>query len=181
MHLHKLAIGMTVGFILSVVAGSVEAKQIKIKGSFSGSFSPSEFDFNQDGQKAGLNLVTGTGTLGRFTSQTQTEYQLPLPAPVTCPSDTVEFPLMGSNSVTTDISTGDLLLSFSSSGTLCVNPSTGEFTFQGTSDYFGGTGRFTGARGSIQANGGGLYHVCDPANRCFGNQTGTFTGTLILP
>jgi hypothetical protein len=164
-----------------VVAGSVEAKEIKIKGSFAGSFSPSEFDFNQDGQKTSLNLVTGNGTLGPFTSQSQSEYQFPLPVPVTCPSDTVEFPLAGSNDVGTHTSTGDQLWSFSSSGTLCVNPSTGVFTFQGTYDYFGGTGRFTGATGSVQVTGTGLFHICDPAGRCFGNQTGTFTGTLILP
>jgi hypothetical protein len=125
--------------------------------------------------------VTGTGTMGPFTGQGQSEYQLPLSAPVTCPSDTVEFPLMGSNSVTTDTHTGDQLFSFSSSGTLCVNLSTGAFTFQGTYDYFGGTGRLTGATGSAQVKGTGLYHVCDPANRCFGSQTGTFTGPIILP
>jgi len=179
MQLQKLAMGVTLGFLLSVVAGTVEAKQLKMKGSFSGSFAPSEFDFNQDGQKAGLNLVTGT--LGRFTGQGQSEYQLPLPTPVTCPSDTVEFPLMGSDSVTTDTSSGDQLWSFSGSGTLCVNPLTGVFTFQGTYGYFGGTGRFAGATGSTQVKATGRYHVCDPANRCFGNQTGTFTGTLILP
>jgi hypothetical protein len=181
MQLHKLAIGMTVRFILSVAAGSVEAKQIKVKGSFSGSFSPSDFDFNQDGQKADSNFVTGTGALRRFTGQGQSEYQLPLPAPVTCPSDTVEVPLMGSNAVSTDTRTGDQLWSFSGSGTLCVNLSTGVFTFQGTYDYFGGTGRFTGASGSVQVKSTGLFHVCDPANRCFGNATGTFTGTIILP
>jgi len=181
MHLHKLAIGMTVGFILSMVTGSVEAKEIKIKGSFSGSFSPSEFDFNQDGQKASLNLVTGSSTLGPFTGQGQSEYTLPLPAPVTCPSDTVEFQLMGSNSVQTFTLTGDQLLGFSSSGTLCANFATGTFTFQQTGNIFGGTGRLTGASGTAQSKGTGLIHVCDPAGRCFGNQTGTFTGTIILP
>jgi hypothetical protein len=181
MHLYKLALGMAMGLILSVGAGSVEAKQIKIKENFSGSFSPSGFDFNQDGQKASLNLVTGSSTLGPFTAQSQSEYALPLPAPVTCPSDTVEFQLMGSNSVQTFTLTGDQLLSFSSSGTLCANFVTGTFTFQQTGNYFGGTGRLTGASGSTQAKGTGLFHVCDPAGLCFGNQTGTFTGTIILP
>ena len=169
MQLPKLAMGMTVGFILSVVAGSVEAKQIKIKGSFSGSFSSLGFDFNQDGQKASLNLVTGSSTLGPFTAQGQSEYALPPPAPVSCPSDTVEFQLMGGNSVQTFTLTGDQLLSFSSSGTLCANFVAGTFTFQLTDNYFGGTGRLTGASGSTQANGTGLFHVCDPAGLCFGN------------
>jgi hypothetical protein len=181
MHLYKLAIGMMVGLILSVVAGSVEAKELKIKGSFSGGFSPSDFDFTQDGQKASLNLTTSKSNLGRFTHQNQSEYLLPLPAPVTCPQDTVEFLLRGSNTVATNTSTGDQLLSIGNSGTLCVNPSTGTFTFQVTENYFGGTGRFTGASGSVQISGTGLFHVCDPAGRCFGSETGTFTGTLTLP
>jgi hypothetical protein len=125
--------------------------------------------------------VTGTSTLGLFTVQNQSEYYLPLPAPVTCPSDTVEFQLIGSNSVQTFTLTGDQLLSISTSGTLCANFATGTFTFQQTGNYFSGTGLLTGATGSAQSKGTGLFHVCDPAGHCFGSQTGTFTGTIILP
>lgn len=182
MHLYKLAIGMTVGVLLSVAAGWAEARQIHIEGTFSAVFSPLDSDANNDGIKAGLVVVTGRSIGGRrFTGQTRSEFLSALPAPVTCPSGTVEFPLLVANSVSTDVLTGDQLFSYSTVGTSCVNPVTGAYTYQGTFIYFGGTGRMAGATGSSQANTSGFFHICDPTDGCFGSETGTYTGTLTLP
>ncbi len=182
MHLYKLAIGIILGVLLSVASGSVEAKELKIQGSFYGAFSPIDSDGNNDGLKASLNLVTGRGNLGRFSGHAQSEVLPPLPAPVTCPAGTVEFPYLGIAGITTFINKGDQLFSFKGHpGTLCANFATGTFTFQITETYYGGTGQFTGATGSVLTTGSGHYSFCDPAEQCFGSQTGTFTGTIILP
>lgn len=186
MNMHRIAVGITLGLILTVATSwagdNSQSKQRKIKGSFSGSFIPSGMDLNNDGQKASINLVTGTSNVGPFTSQSTSEYAPALPAPVTCPSDTVEYPLAGGFSVDTDPKTGDQLFGYFSAGTLCINPTTGVFSSTTQVIYFGGTGRNTGATGSSQASTTGLIFLYDPVSGgSFGSQTGTFTAMITFP
>lgn len=186
MTLHRIAVGITLGLMLTVATGWADddrshGKQIRIKGSFAGSFSPSAFDFNSDGQKAGVDFTTSTSNLGSATNHCQSEYLPALPTPITCSPGTLEFPLIAINCVSTNTITLEQLFAFYSSGSLCVDPNTGAFTAKVQGDFVGGTGRYTGATGSVQNRTTGFFFVCDPAGGCFGNETGTFTGTLTFP
>jgi hypothetical protein len=182
MYMHKLAMSLTVGLMLTVAASGAEARQIHLRGTFSDTFSPLDSDVNNDGEKAALATGTSRNIGGRrSTFQSRNEFLPALPAPVTCPNDTLELPLLISNTVSTDVLSGDQLFGYSTAGTSCLNPLTGAFTFQGTEIYWGGTGSLTGATGSAQVNSSGFLHICDPAGGCFGNETGTYTGTLTVP
>jgi len=185
MSMHKLAVRITLGLILTAATswadGNSHGKQIRVKGSFAGSFSPSAFDVNNDGQKASLDLTKSTSNLGSSTIQCQSEFLPALLTPITCPPGTVEFPLIASNCVGTDSITLAQLFSFYSSGSSCVDPNTGTFSAKAQGDFVTGTGRYAGASGPVQSQATGFFFACDPAGGCFGSENGTFSGTLILP
>lgn len=181
MTIHRLAVGVTV-VILTVATGWADddshGKQIPVKGSFAGSFSPLAYDSNSDGQKASLDLTTATGNLGPSTTQCVSEYLPPLATPVTCPSGTVEYPLivsmcLGHNSITLD-----QLVTLYSSGSSCVDPNTGTFAAKLQGNFLTGTGRYAGATGPVQSQATGFFFACDPARACFGSENGTFSGTM---
>lgn len=120
MTMHRLVMGTILGLMLTVATGwandKSHGKQIRVKGSCAGSFTPSEFDSNNDGQKGDVDLTTLTSNLGPSTSQCLSELLPPLPTPVTCPPGTAEFPLLASNCVSTDPNTLDQLAVIYSSG-----------------------------------------------------------------
>jgi hypothetical protein len=181
MHFHRLVVCMVAAAGLTLAtAWAGGPKEKEIHGSFAGAFSPLDFDFNGDGITATIGLYTGNGNTGEFTSHAQVELDSPRETNVTCPSDTLEYPYRQSTTVGTS-SKGQLFSGEQDQGTLCVNPLTGQFTFEVTEFYFGGTGKYEGASGSTHSSGTGNLLVCDAAGRCFGNSAGTYTGTLVLP
>lgn len=182
MTLHRLAVGVALGLVLTVSTGwadgNFHGKQIPVKGSFAGSFSPLAFDANSDGQKASLDLTTATGNLGPLTTQCVSEYLPALPTPVTCPSGTVEFPLIKSMCLSHNSITLDQLVTLYSSGSSCVDMNSPTFTAKLQGNFVTGTGRYAGATGPVQSQATGFFFDCDPAGGCFGSENGTFSGTM---
>ena len=185
MSMHKLAVRITLGLMLTAATSwagdDSHGKQIPVNGSFAGSFSPLAFDENNDGQKASLDLTTATGNLGPFTTQCVSEYLPALTENVTCPSGTVEFPLIKSMCLSHNTITLDQLVSLYSSGASCVDMNSPTFTAKLQGNILTGTGRYAGATGPVQSETTGFFFDCDPTGGCFGSENGTVSGTLILP
>src|SRR5262245_991503 len=179
MRSYKLVVSVAAGLMLVTTTSWARSKQIK--GTVACSYSPSNVDFNGDGITGSLNNCVGKFNGGNFTSQSQIELLAPLASPATCPADTVEYPYAEITTVSTISSTDQTFAGEEGSGSLCLNPLTGAFTFDLTEFYFGGTGKFNKATGSVHQTGTGQNFVCDANGRCFGNSVGTFTGTLTLP
>ncbi len=100
------------------------------------------------------------------------------------PKGTTEFPYEANWGVVTSSNTFDQLLTgveYPEAGTFCLNPDGYTFTFDSTAFIFRGTGKSTGAQGTIESKGTGSFLTCDPGGRCMGNYSGTSEGTLILP
>ena len=186
MHSYKLAMCMTAAVTLTAATGFADdnPKEKKIRSTFACSFVPSTFDNNGDGLQASLSQCTGKGSGGPFTSQGLSEILPPLPHPVTCPQGTTEYPYEANWGVGTNSNTFDQLLTgieYPDAGALCLNPDGYTFTFDYTAFIFRGTGKLTGAQGTIETKGTGSFLACDPGGRCIGNSSGTSEGTLILP
>lgn len=113
--------------------------------------------------------------LGVFTNTFTSEVLPPLSVPVSCPSNKLEFPYLYDDVVSTHQPSGDQLFSSFTSAVLCLDPTTGAFTFEGTAVYTGGTGQFAGASGSYTASSKGTL-LSDGS----GSQRGKFEGTLNL-
>src|SRR5215510_14569019 len=124
-----------IGFILSCVivlgSGKAEAGQLPLKGNFSGTFVNTQIDTNGDGQKAGFNSIGTKSTLGSSTIQGVNEFVFS--GPTTCPNGNAGFgftllrslnPAAPSNFVQRFESTGDLIFSEETSGTICFDPAT---------------------------------------------------------
>ena len=172
-----------------------EARQLPLKGSYSGTFVNTQIDTNSDGGKAALYMVSQKSTLGAFTFQGVDE--VTFAGPATCPNGHagLEFTLLRSvnpaaptNYVQRSESTGDLLFSEATSETICFDPSTDPSTgITGlqfgslTVKITGGTGRFAGATGTIAYEGTAKEFFNDAAGNYFGELSGTFTGTIITP
>jgi len=134
-------------------------------------------DTNSDGMRS----FVGTSQqevkdLGPFISEETGEFLPPLPAPVTCSKNRLEFPLLYNQGVATQESSGDQLSYAFTSGVLCVNPNTGAFTVEGEALFTGGTGQFAGASGAFTGKSKGQFSLDDS-----GSQSGKFKRTLILP
>jgi hypothetical protein len=143
---------------------------------------------NHAGLRSRVNSVGAQGTLGSSTIQGVIEYVLSGPA--TCPNGNagVEFTLLRSlnpaapsNFVQRFESTGDLIFSEETSGTLCFDPATSIEFFSGTTKITGGTGRFEGATGTGEVSGTAKDLFEDAAGNFFGEQSGTYTVTLTTP
>ena len=112
------------------------------------------------GVKASLNSLGAKGTLGSSTIQGVNEYVFSGPA--TGPNGNAGdgFTLLRSlnpaapaNFVQRFESTGDLLFSEQTSGTLCFDPDTSIWFFSRTTKITGGTGRFEGVTGTGEVSG----------------------------
>jgi hypothetical protein len=158
------------------------ARDKPIKGTIACTFSPTSFDFTGDGITGSFNTCVGKVNGGNFTSQAQIENLAPLASPVNCPSDTVEYPYAEIVSVSTTSSKDQFFSVNSGNGFLCVNTSTGAFTYDENEFYFGGFGKGANSGGSFHSTGTGQFLSCDTTGKhCFGSSVGTFTGTVNLP
>jgi hypothetical protein len=140
-------------------------------------------DTNGDGISANLHQGLDDCNIGRFFLHSENEFAAALPTPVTCPAGTQEFDLVQAHGVLTDEKTSDQLFYEDVAGgfKFCLNPDlTFSFTEHGT--WAGGTGQFTGASGTFDAQGTGKFLVTGTKEGVFGGFgqfTNTSTGTVI--
>ena len=158
------------------VAGHGGAKTVNM--SYAGSGINTQFDSNGDGLYVSLSQAAGKGTLGKFTIAITAEFGPPgdygnCHEPLEGIQD---FPLVSSESVIT-LKDQSQLLAVSSGGYLCLNAS-GYYWGQVNGDYVGGTGRYSGATGTLTSNFEG-QNLGDPAVGVgFRSITGTVEGTV---
>ena len=185
MNAKMLAVGLAMGLVMAVVIGRAEALTIPNSGSFSGSFVNTEIDTNGDGGKAALQMVDTKGTLGSSSIRGVNEFAFS--AEATCQNGNAgfEFTLVSGGPaqfVQRFNSTGDLLFQKLTSSTECFDPTTGINFFSAEGNFTGGTGKFAGATGSFTVEGTATVLFFDAAKgNFFGEESGTFTGTIITP
>ena len=184
----SLTIGLMLSCVIVLGSGKAEAGKIPLKGSFSGTFVATQTDTNGDGQKAAFASVGTKGTLGSGTIQGVNEFVFSGPA--TCPNGNAGFeftllrpllPAAPAQFVQRIDSTGDLIFSEQTSNTLCFDPVTLIQFASGTSNITGGTGRFEGATGTVEFEATAKTLFEDAAGNFFGEQSGTYTGTINTP
>jgi len=183
-----LGIGIVL-LLLANASNSAEIKTQRVRCTSSGTFVggvETHLDTNGDGASAGVDQGIDNCNIGRFFIQEVVEWQAPLPAPVTCPADTLEFHIQQGHGVATEEKTGDQLFAevATNDATLCFRES--DFTFSGTTrgTFTGGTGKFTGASGSFESQATGKYLVFgvkEGVLGAFGQFNGTSTWTLSIP
>ncbi len=188
MNRNSLAVGLTCSFVIALGIGKADAGKIPSKGTFSGTFVNTQIDTDGNGEKAGFSSVGVKGTLGSSTLQGVNEFVFSGPA--TCPNGNAGFeftllrpllPAAPAQFVQRFDSTGDLLFIVETSATICFDPITQIQFFSGTTENIGGTGRFEGATGTGEFSGTAKTLFEDAAGNFFGEQSGTFTGTIITP
>ena len=82
MNRHKFSVGITVALVSVVALSNAEGKEMKLKGTFSGSFVNTASDTNGDGVKASLGIVGTKGTGGPGTAQSLIEYVFSVPTTI---------------------------------------------------------------------------------------------------
>ncbi len=170
---------------LMLWSAPVEAasREIRFKVKYSGSAMSTHADTNGDGIRAGLGTVTGKSNLGLYTSQGVGEAVLA--GAGTCPNGNAGINLTlvpgTGHAVSWFEKTRDLVFSEIVSETVCYDAKTGMQFKSGTAKITGGTGRFAGATGQTQFEGTQWPLYVDAAGNGFAAQTGTSTGTIILP
>jgi hypothetical protein len=182
-------IGGALMLLLAGTAGGDGVKTKQVRCTVSGTFAEgieTHIDTNGDNISASLLQGIANCNIGRLFFREEYEYQAGLPAPVTCPAGTEEFHLQQDHGVNTEEKTSDqLFYEFATNAaTSCVNPADLTFSFTPHGTYAGGTGQFTGATGSFDAQGTGKILVVGSKDGVFGDFgqfSGTLTGTLILP
>ena len=188
MNRKSVTIGLMVSCMFALGNGKAEARQLTLRGSFSGTYVNTQIDTNGDDQKGAFHSVGAKGTLGSSTIQGVNEFTFSGPA--TCPNGNTGFgftllrslnPAAPSNFVQRFESTGDLLFSEQTAGTICFDPATSIQFFSVTSTITGGTGRFEGATGTGEGSGTAKTLFEDAAGNFFGEQSGTFTVTITTP
>ena len=188
MNRRHLTLGIGMVLLLAGAGNSAEVKTKHVRCTVSATFVSgveTHLDTNGDGRSASAHQGLTHCNLGRFVFHEVAEFQAPLPAPVTCPADTLEFPLQQLQAVRTEEKSGDQLFFAvaTNEGTFCLQPS--DFTFSATwqGTIIGGTGRFTGASGSFELQTTGKYLVTGEKEGVFGGFgqfNGTTTETLVI-
>lgn len=179
----KMTGGFVLGLILVMGLGREAVWGEKIKTTFSGTFTSTQIDTNEDNSPANLLNFKGQGTvLGRFSAQAITESQ---PASLLCilpnGEQGIELDNVQGSFVLRKESTGDLLFAEVTSQANCLTcpPAGCTFSIWQEHTITGGTGRFAGASGSTVATGIGEFLVGDPTGS-FGFFTGKSEGEIDL-
>jgi len=189
MNIRHLTLGIGMVLLLAGAGNSAEVKTKHVRCTVSATFVSgveTHLDTNGDGRSASAHQGIVNCNIGRFFFHEAAEFRAPLPAPVTCPADTLEFPLQQLRAVRTEEKSGDQLFFevATNDGTFCLKPA--DFTFSATwqGTITGGTGRFAGASGSFELQATGKYLVTREKEGIFGG-FGQFsaitTETLVTP
>jgi hypothetical protein len=180
-------ISLACSVVIALASGRAEARDIKVRGTFAGTFLSTRIDLNNDGSLAGWGTVTVKSNLGRATSQGVVEIDLVDPPTGACPAGQLELTLVAGRFVDTFTQTAkvkDRFFGEATSSTTCVDPATGALSSNNTITVIGGTGKFAGATGSFENSYTGFVLLADPdpaSKQSFGSFAGEFTGTLTLP
>lgn len=182
-----IIVSLAFSWLLAGTVGGDDFKTQRVRCTGSGTFVDgvdTHIDANNDGTPASLNQGLENCNSGRFFFQFEDEYVGPF-APTTCPPGTLEFNLVQAHTVLTDQKTSDQLFSEDAAGgvTFCQHPD-GTFSFTEHGTFNGGTGQFTGARGTFDSQGTGKYLISgfkDTIFAGFAQFTFTQSWTLILP
>jgi hypothetical protein len=178
----NVLLGSTLAIVLGGAPLEASSREIPLRVQYSGS-GMSHWDTDPSLVKPGMGILGCRSNLGPCTAQAVGHAALGGPA--TCPNgnpgtNLTLIPGTG-HGFTRFEKTGDLLFNELTSETVCFDPSTRMQFKSGTGKITGGTGRFTGATGQFQFEGTQwVLYVADDGNG-FGAQTGTITGTIILP
>jgi len=176
-------IGLACSFVIALGSGRAEARDIRIKGDFAGTFLTARIDLNNDGILAGGGTWVEKSNLGPSSAQFVIE-DVPVPPTGACPAGQPETALVAGSVVNTFLHTRDQLFIELTSRIFCFDPVTGVASAHGIATITGGTGKFAGATGSVDYRFTGLTLLADfdPAsNQLFGPFTGTVEGMLTLP
>ena len=173
--------------MIALGSGRAEARDIKGRSTFAGTFLTARIDLNNDGNLASWSTAAVKSNLGRRTSQGVVERaRVDLPTGK-CPAGQLEFTLVAGrfvNTFTQKAKVKDQLFAELTSSTQCIDPATGAFSGNDTGTVIGGTGKFAGATGSFEQSFTGFILLFDPdpeSKQSFGSFTGESTGTLTLP
>lgn len=184
----RLIKGIVLGMALVAFAGGVEAeaKDKHLHADFTG-ITTNKDDFSFTGTPAGYGTVAGNSTLGEY--RAQLVFEVP-PDNQTCTppggGSGIETVFVGEVVVLSFTEREEQLflhLSPSVTSHACFDPTVGVFTGQTTFDVTGGTGRFTGATGTIIKTFkaiGLAFPPSPPGKGGFYSFTGTFDGTINL-
>jgi hypothetical protein len=189
MNIRHLTLGIGMVLLLAGAGNSAEVKTKDVRCTVAATFVSgveTHLDTNGDGRSASAHQGITNCNIGRFFFHEVAEFQAPLPAPVTCPADALEFPIQQLHAVRTEEKSGDQLFFevATNDGTFCLKPA--DFTFSATwqGTITGGTGQFTGASGSFEFQATGKYLVTGAKEGVFGGFgqfSGTTTETLVTP
>jgi hypothetical protein len=180
------------------IVGAGQAKTLQVHCKGSGTFADgveTNIDVNGDGVSAGTDQGVEVCNSGSFVFQEEIEW-IPRSVTSACPAGTTDELYLDSTHgqhrvVATDQKTGDQSFGKMTSGTICFNFSswpTPPFTFTNSVhvEVIGGTGKYTGATGSVDSHAAGSYIQYGfkggtGAFGGFGQFTFTSDGTLTLP
>jgi hypothetical protein len=178
------SIGLVAGLVALAffsVSPRAEAASKEFRGRISGTFVSTPFSF--DGGSALYCNLFGQSSLGRFTFQGVAE-EKPNGHSCTLPGGEsgVALKLVGETDAFRFDPSGGLLFDHATSGTFCLNPTTGAVVATEEYTVDGGTGRFTDAGGSFTftINGGFLAAPTPPGSGDFGFFTAAIEGTVEL-
>jgi hypothetical protein len=168
--------GSTADFIL----GQAPAGEMPLTGAGSASCVSTPIDTNEDGVGAFFCPFEQGSNLGPINGQVTLEFA-PLSAPVTCPEGNLELTLVVGSGFKRFTESGDLLYFQYTSGTTCVDLSTGSAVLSQEADFTGGTGPYANATGSFGETSTGTIFMADPALRAFIVFPYELAGTIIIP
>jgi len=169
----SLVLGLFIVLFVSVGVAKAQSYRTDSSGSYVSQGTP--IDTNGDGQTADLYITSGNGSVfGQITSQTVAEWSFG--SPTTCPAGTVVEGTLVSGANVSRTMDGDLLYDVVTSGTLCFDGTVSTITAVG--DIVGGTGKLSGATGTLFISAIATPLSADPAGHQFGSVTATATGEI---
>jgi hypothetical protein len=177
----KKLVGICLGLMMVIiesaaVATPAEAKTNKtIKGTATGTAVSANFDFENSDESTPAFYVhgEGKGQGGSFSYQALVEVApdgRPCIVSGAATNTGLEFSLVSPGArvaIFRYTATGDLLFAKTTSTTLCadLSSSTPPYSFQTASDIAGGTGKFSGASGTVTSTGNGAFLSFDASGK----------------
>jgi hypothetical protein len=166
-------------WLIGVIAIPVsQAQQVPLFIEYTGTVRDTPFDTNGDGLFADFVDGRSRGTFGPSMTTILTEFAPPAEA-VENSCGGIYLELMYSKAVTT-FKNGDQLYAEAYSGSLCLNPVTGDFEGAATGIFIGGTGRFANASGDFVSPFEGRNLSLLEVGFGFGSIQGTIEATIDL-